>query len=124
MAKVTHKMTLSRLLRNGLTYSRLISFFESAQCTYDFYDKLKDMGIERKASKSVAAHLLTMGYYCRGAIEKEQRIETGTKEDVNYNSTDETKKSILFSLFFCIIQYASAYWKAILREQNLTICSM
>ncbi|XP_066929718.1 uncharacterized protein [Clytia hemisphaerica] len=81
MAKVTHNMTLNRLLRNGLTYSRLISFFESAECTFDFYDKLKDMGIERKASKSLAAHLLSLGYCCRGAIEKEQRNKAGDDED-------------------------------------------
>ena len=96
MAKVTHNMTLTRLLRNGLTYSRLISFFESAHNTLDFYDKLKDIGIERKASKSLASHLLTMGYLCRGAIENEQRLEIGeTKEDIELN-TDVPKNGKYF----------------------------
>ena len=99
MAKVTHNMTLTRLLRNGLTYSRLISFFESAQNTLDFYDKLKDIGIERKASKSLASHLLTMGYCCRGAIESEQRIEIGeTKEDIELDT--DTPKNGIFLYFY------------------------
>lgn len=73
MAKVTHCMTLTRLLRNGLTYSRLQSLFESAESTLDFYDKLKDIGVDRKAAKSMASHLASSGLTCRGAIEKDIR---------------------------------------------------
>lgn len=51
------------------------------------------MGIERKASKSIAAHLLTMGICCRGAIEKEQRIDIyeSEMENVIENSKEENK---------------------------------
>lgn len=75
MAKVTHCMTLTRLLRNGLTYTRLQSLFEAAESTLDFYDKMKDIGIERKAAKSIAGHLASSGLTCRGAVEKDSRAD-------------------------------------------------
>ena len=44
LAKVTHTMTLKRLLRNGLTHDRLKEVFQSSVSFLDFYDKMKDIG--------------------------------------------------------------------------------
>lgn len=74
MAKVTHSMTLTRLLRNGLTHARLQALFESSESTLDFYDRLKQVGIDRKAAKSMAARLVSSGLMCRGGIEKDSKL--------------------------------------------------
>ncbi|XP_065652195.1 uncharacterized protein LOC100215604 isoform X2 [Hydra vulgaris] len=66
LAKVTYTMTLKRLLRNGLTHERLIEVFQNSVSFQDFYDQMKIIGIERKASKSLAARLSSMGYVCNG----------------------------------------------------------
>ena len=81
MAKVTHTMTLKRLLRNGLTYTRLQEFFEAATSYLDFFDKLKDIGIDRKASKAMARNLSAMGLKCRGGSIKEGSGENYSVSD-------------------------------------------
>lgn len=68
MAKVTHTMTLKRLLRNGLTYTRLQDLFKSSISYLDFYDKLNDVGVDRKAAKAIASRLSSMGLQCEGGL--------------------------------------------------------
>lgn len=89
MAKASHAMTLNRLLRNGLTYSRLISLFESSSNTYDFFDKLKDIGIERKCSKAIAAQLISMNYCCGNDVQLNKRDETVNEKESGMRMEDE-----------------------------------
>ena len=53
LAKVTHTMTLKRLLRNGLTHDRLKEVFQSSVSFLDFYDKMKDIGKQTYLKQSV-----------------------------------------------------------------------
>lgn len=75
-------MTLARLLRNGLTFSKLISHFESSRGVFEFYDKLKDIGIERKAAKSIA-DFLVRDHKPTGVVEVENRTEVGHQSSQN-----------------------------------------
>jgi len=98
-------MTLSRLLRNGLTFSKLISHFESSRGVFEFYDKLKDIGIERKAAKSIA-DFLVRDHKPTGAVEEEARTEVGqSSQDAEDEALKETAEygiysGILFVDFF------------------------
>ena len=94
MAKATYAMTLSRLLRNGLTHARLQALFESSESTLDFYDRLKQIGIDRKAAKSMAARLISSGLMCRGGIEKEAKSEASDCQNEVTNSEYEEDNNI------------------------------
>ena len=82
LAKVTHNMTLKRLLRNGITYVELQNLFKSSISFLDFFARLNDMGIERKAAKSIAQRLSSMGLCCSGAVSADNRNEVGDEGEV------------------------------------------
>ena len=83
LSKTTHTMTLHRLLRNGLTYKRLQVFFESSVSYLDFYERLQELGIDRKAAKSMASRFSSMGLMCKGC--REEYDERTGKEDYYYD---------------------------------------
>ena len=75
-------MTLHRLLRNGLTYKRLQAFFENSVSYLDFYERLQELGIDRKAAKSMASRFSSMGLMCKGC--REEYDERTGEEDYCY----------------------------------------
>ena len=86
MSLAAHAMTSARLLRSGLTYSRMQAFFESCTSFMDFFDKLKDMGITRSSAKSIALKLDGMGLRCRGideSIESNYKCFDQVEDDGN-----------------------------------------
>jgi len=100
LAKVTHTMTLKRLLRNGLTLKRLQELFEGSVSQLEFYDALKDVGIERKASKAMASRLGSMGYVCKGNnanIIKDATLTTIVRSDSGYESIVSINENEVYS---------------------------
>ena len=88
LAKVTHNMTLKRLLRNGITYVELQNLFTNSISFLDFFARLDGMGIERKAAKSIANRLSSMGLSCEGSDLCETPREVFDTEDYIFDTED------------------------------------
>ena len=103
MAQVTHTMTLRRLLRNGLTYQRLQCLFQGSISFMDFFEKLNDIGIERKAAKAIASQFGSMGLSCRGSVEEDDRLEEAiSKVDFCSEDRDENDSDSKVDLNLCL----------------------
>ena len=63
-------MTSKRLIREGITYDRLQRIFEDCCSFMDFFEFLKERGIERKVAKFIALRFGGMGLQNQGALAK------------------------------------------------------
>ena len=79
-------MTVKRLLRDGITYDQLKLIFERSASFLEFFQCLKDRGIERKVAKVIALQLGGLGLQNQGY---QENVSSGLDATSNEDASEE-----------------------------------